>query len=54
MHTYNIVFFDDKTEEIQFSQQTSNGEWLSFLDGSGLILQVRAAEVARIERKPSK
>jgi hypothetical protein len=51
MSTYKIIFQDNKAEDIQYARQDVHGDWMSFSDGEGLILQVRAADVKRIERK---
>lgn len=54
MHTYTITFINGSQQEITFANQAVNGDWIAFSDGSGLILQVRAAEVQRVERTPKK
>lgn len=51
LSTYKITFQDDNVEDIEYARQDVHGDWMSFSDGEGLVLQVRAADVKRIERK---
>ncbi len=47
---YKITFRDGSTQQVTASRQGVSGNWLVFLDGSGEILRVPAADVESVSR----